>query len=86
MLSCREVTELASRELDGPLPSCQRWGVRLHLIYCRLCRHYVRSLPFLERVLGAAGEERVAPYRNGTAGLSNEARARIRLVLQERND
>ncbi|MGH8557395.1 MAG: hypothetical protein ACRESZ_08020 [Methylococcales bacterium] len=48
MLSCKEVTDLASRALDTPLVWRQRFGMRLrlHLLFCRLCRSYLRHCVF----------------------------------------
>lgn len=81
MLSCKEVAHLASQAFDTPLTWRQRWGMRLHLLVCQLCRRYVDQLCFLERVF-----ERV---RDGDQGclssrerLPDGARERIRHTLQ----
>jgi predicted anti-sigma-YlaC factor YlaD len=51
MLSCRQVTSLASDYLDGALPGRTRFAVRLHLLMCWMCRRYVRQLELTTKVL-----------------------------------
>lgn len=51
MLRCREVTELVGTEALAGGTLRQRLGVRLHLLMCRHCRAYVRSL---RRIAAAA--------------------------------
>ena len=38
MLSCREETALLSQALDRPLRLHERFGMRLHLLFCKGCR------------------------------------------------
>lgn len=44
MLTCREVTELASGYLDRELPLLARAQMRMHLLMCSHCRRYVDQL------------------------------------------
>ena len=44
MLKCREVTELVGADAVARAPWRTRLVVRLHLLMCRHCRAYVRSL------------------------------------------
>ena len=44
MLRCREVTELVGTDAGARAPLRTRLAVRLHLLMCRHCRAYVRSL------------------------------------------
>ena len=44
MLRCREVTELVGADAVARAPWRTRLAVRLHLLMCRHCRAYVRSL------------------------------------------
>ena len=44
MLTCREVTEMASDYLDGNLGFAQRLQIRFHLGMCRHCSRYVDQL------------------------------------------
>ena len=62
MLSCRQVTSLASDYLDGALPRRTRIGIRLHLLMCWMCRRYLRQLELTSKVLRRlAGGEPVEP-------------------------
>ncbi|NOQ37196.1 MAG: hypothetical protein GQ569_15105 [Methylococcaceae bacterium] len=37
MLKCKQITELASQQLDGELSSWQRAEMKLHLWMCKTC-------------------------------------------------
>ena len=52
MMSCRELTELASDYLDGRLSTPARLRVRLHLLMCNACRRYIAQV---HAVIGALG-------------------------------
>ncbi len=47
MLSCREETQLMSQRLDRPLSLGERFGLRLHLLFCRGCRATQQHFAFL---------------------------------------
>ncbi len=49
MLTCKQATELASRNLDEPLTFKQRLGLKFHLMICSLCRAYERHIRFIKR-------------------------------------
>ncbi len=74
MLSCEEVTRLVSEGLDRRLSWTERWGVRLHQVYCLGCRRFARQIVFLRR---AARQLR----SDDDVRLSAGARARIRRAL-----
>ena len=42
-MTCREVTDVLDRYLDGELPRRDRLALKLHLLVCRACRDYLRS-------------------------------------------
>lgn len=44
MLTCKEVTEMASAHLDRELSRFDRLRVQVHLAMCRHCRTYVNQL------------------------------------------
>jgi hypothetical protein len=59
MMSCREVTELASQYVERDLPFGKRVAIRLHVAMCVHCRRFVRQLRVtieLLRTLGARSE------------------------------
>lgn len=47
MLSCREVTELCSRELDQEIRLGQKVSMHAHLLMCSGCSNYRRQLSML---------------------------------------
>lgn len=44
MLSCKELTELATDYLEQDLPWSKRLRVQLHLWMCRHCRRYLDQM------------------------------------------
>ncbi len=76
MLSCEEVTHLVSQGLDRRLSWTERWGVRVHQMYCLGCRRFARQVVFLRRAAQQL-------QRDGDLRLSASARARIRQALGE---
>ncbi len=52
MLSCREITELATAYAEGALSFADRWRFRVHLAMCGTCRRYVKQLELTKAVLG----------------------------------
>jgi len=75
MLSCKDVTHLLSQSQDRRLSWAERFGVRLHLAYCRGCRRFARHLEFLRTAAGRLRRESAA-WR-----LSSDARDRIKRRL-----
>lgn len=51
MLTCKELTELATDYLEGNLPWRRRLGVRMHLLMCRYCRAYVEQIRIVSKLL-----------------------------------
>jgi len=49
--TCREMVHHSSRALDEDLSWSQRPGMALHLLFCRLCRHYRRQIHWLRRTM-----------------------------------
>lgn len=78
MLSCKEVTLLTSKAMDGSLTWRERAATRLHLLYCRGCQRFRDQIRFLRRAA-----------RHGDASipedvrLPDSARSRIRSTLQK---
>lgn len=52
MLSCREITELATAYAEGALPLGDRMRFLMHLSMCRHCRRYVQQLKLTIRTVG----------------------------------
>lgn len=64
--TCREMSRLSSRSLDGPLPLSQRLGAGLHLLFCRLCRRYRKQLRWLRQAVRKPAE--TAPMQLSVGG------------------
>jgi hypothetical protein len=51
MLSCKDVTYLASDYLDKNMGGTLPWKIRLHLVACRCCRRFVKHLKLTQEVV-----------------------------------
>jgi len=74
MLSCRKMTQLISKALDGPLSLLQRLALGIHLLGCPPCRRFRRAVQWLHAALASAPSD---------ANLSSQARDRIRRALEK---
>ncbi len=83
MLSCKDVTHLASESRDRELGAMERMGMHMHLWICKGCRRFTQHMELLGQAMRMAGKE---PERIGDpdARLSQEAGDRIRSALQRR--
>ncbi len=79
MMSCKEVSQLASESLDRSLTFHERLSMRFHLFACKFCSRYVRQLKFLKRACAHADED----HLGGDAVLTEGARERIRDRLSQ---
>lgn len=81
MFECREVAKLVSRSMDAELSWRQRAGVRLHVMMCRLCARHKRQLELIRRFMEHYA--RHLQEAEPAAGLSNEAKARLKQSLRD---
>lgn len=51
MLSCKDVTSLASDYLDKNMGGTLPWKMRLHLVACRCCRQFVKHLAITKELV-----------------------------------
>ena len=58
MLSCKQVTELCSQELDRQLGLGERVSLKTHLMMCSGCSNYRRQLFTLREVARAYADGR----------------------------
>lgn len=66
MLTCKETTELISREADERLTLKESFDMRLHVMMCGACRNFRTNVQFLHQACKTAGtpdrpDERSAP-------------------------
>ena len=79
MMTCKEVSQLASESLDRRLSLFEGLALRLHLFQCDMCSRYVSHLKFLQRACADADDEKLTD----AAELAEEARERIRIRLSQ---
>ena len=79
MLTCKEVTELASKQQDTPLPFKQRMQLKIHLMMCKFCNRYLKQLNFLKTAIQRIDHHSPHP-------LPDESRNRIRATLEKEVD
>ena len=60
MLSCRQMTELCSQEMDRRLGLGERLSLKTHLMMCAGCSNYRRQLFTLRDVARAYADGRAA--------------------------
>ena len=86
MLTCKEITENASRLVDGELSFSERLGIWLHVFMCKKCRRFIQQFDNLVSSMARRNElqsdvastgftERVMqnlPQQKGSASLSEE--------------
>lgn len=58
MLSCKEVTEICSRELELPLELGEKISFRMHLMMCTGCTNYRKQMSLLRRFSKAYADGR----------------------------
>jgi hypothetical protein len=77
MLSCKDATQLISKRLDEPLTFWERFGLKLHLAICYLCRRANKQMTFIH-VASHEHDEKVDPANlPEDERLSEEAREKI---------
>ena len=57
MLSCKEVTRLASEGHDRHLGLWERVRLRLHLAICEGCTNFTKQLAFLRKAVAQLGQQ-----------------------------
>lgn len=65
MLSCKEVTEVCSAEMDRPLRLGEQIGLRTHLIICPGCTAYRKQLKTLREAMHAYAQGGAAATEPG---------------------
>ncbi len=72
MLSCKEVTQVCSDELERPLRLTEQVALHAHLMMCTGCANYRKQLKTLRQVMQAYAEGK-APTIDLTAGSGDKA-------------
>ncbi len=80
MLKCKDVSELVSQGLDRRLSWTARVQIKLHLLICKNCQHYLRQLIFLHSAIGKLGKQ------SDSTHLSPQAKQRITRALDKHSE
>jgi len=79
MKTCKDTSQLISESLDRPLSWREHMSIRMHTLFCDMCRRYARQLRFVNNTCADADLEQTTP----SAHLDEEARERIRNSLNQ---
>ena len=77
--NCQRTVETISQSMERKLTLRERITVKLHLWICAWCQWYLEHLQLIRETARAKADE--APNLSTSAGLSDEARERIRRNL-----
>jgi len=81
MYKCKEIIELASKEMDTSLPWITRMEMKLHFLMCKTCSRYARQLQFMNKALGVLGGG--GRVHSEDCQLSDDAKQRIAKKMQQ---
>lgn len=77
---CNEVTELASRQLDGEkLPWHKRVSMHLHVLSCQGCQNYLSQIKFMREAFSQNSKDKTS------ATLSPNAKERLKNAIKTAN-
>ena len=82
MLTCKEASNLASKQLDSELTWREHTGLWLHLTMCSLCRRYIRDGKKLQVLIRKSSKTGQALWPE-TVKLSELSRERIKQALNK---
>jgi len=89
MMSCQEAAKLISEGKDHPLRFGEKMGLKMHLLFCVLCRGYKKNLDLLSRIAARAGEAVMSRLSFGAGDeelvMSTSSKQRIKDALDEAN-
>ena len=79
-LSCKDVSGLVSKGLEGRLSLTERFWIRVHLYVCAPCVRFLKQMKFISSV---NEQEKAQTPSSESYSLSDEARERIRRQLDK---
>ena len=81
--SCQEMTRIASESLDHDPGRLERIALRLHVLYCKACRRYLRQITLLKNALRGLSTRIEDDQLLPEILLPEDVRERIQKVLKE---
>lgn len=82
MTNCKQSSELSSESLDHRLSILQWLKLHLHISLCPFCKRFGEHISILRNFCSKFGE--TAHEQKFVAGLSEEARQKIKRALKEK--
>jgi hypothetical protein len=82
MLTCKEASYLASKQLDKNLSWREILSFKLHIMMCGLCRRYASEIEKIHSILQKAGKSSLSALPESIK-LSEESRERISKALDK---
>jgi hypothetical protein len=85
MMSCQDAAKLISEQRDHPLSLGQRFGLKLHLAMCALCRGYQKNLEMLGSIAARAGDAVMSAFgrTDGELALTTATKQRMKDQLDK---
>lgn len=65
MLSCKEVTEICSQEMERPLVLRERLFLQAHLLMCSGCTNFRTQMKTLRQVMRSYADGQAIPSNQG---------------------
>jgi hypothetical protein len=59
MLSCKDVAQLASTQIDNNGTHVQDWKIRWHLLFCVNCRRFMKHLKITRQIAPQFAEQKI---------------------------
>jgi hypothetical protein len=81
LLTCQEVTRMASEAMERKLPLRQRIDMKLHFLICALCLRYFKQLQFMREIARQRAAQAEDAASSTATSLSSEARERMKRRL-----
>lgn len=50
MLTCKQIIDLASKELDTSIPWVKRLQMKTHLFICKNCQQYIKQISVIHKL------------------------------------
>lgn len=79
--TCDETSHLISQALDESISPLQKMRIRMHLMFCKYCRNFIKQMSFIRTILRRQTEDPKYDKPPETS-LSDQARNRIETQLK----
>lgn len=77
-MSCKQATYLHEKKKEGKITFTETIGLKIHLLYCSLCRMFFKQIDELEK-----HSHHMAATNNPANRLNDTAREKMKQALQQ---